>query len=227
MFCTKQGEIQNNMVVNIACERIKVVQFQGALETSFGYSYHWTGNPLLQNLYPSSDSSYSSTHLSHAFFHPLYITIMTCPIWIDLEKWNWPVPVWGWFGSVHLTFHMSSALSQHQTFKGKEPIFWPDQINRLKILLLLISAKIIMKREQTWSNASDKLNIRPLNLWKLGHRQQVPEIPKQSCEFLTKPTIKDHACNSHSEIRQFGTKCLKHEILTFTSRTWHTRYKVQ
>jgi hypothetical protein len=44
---------------------------------------------------------------------------------------------------------MSSALSQHQTFKGKEPLFWPDQINRLKILLLLVSAKIIMKREQT------------------------------------------------------------------------------
>jgi len=36
----RQGEIQNNMVVNIAYERIKVVQFQGALETSFGYSYH-------------------------------------------------------------------------------------------------------------------------------------------------------------------------------------------
>jgi hypothetical protein len=43
---------------------------------------------------------------------------------------------------------MSSALSQHQTFKGKEPIFWPDPINSLKILLL-VSAKIIMKREQT------------------------------------------------------------------------------
>jgi hypothetical protein len=35
-LCTRQGKIHSNMVSDIACERIKVLGFQGALETSLG-----------------------------------------------------------------------------------------------------------------------------------------------------------------------------------------------
>jgi hypothetical protein len=35
-LCTRQGKIHSNMVSDIACERIKVLGFQGALEASLG-----------------------------------------------------------------------------------------------------------------------------------------------------------------------------------------------
>lgn len=109
-LCTRQGKIHSNVVSDIACERIKVLGFQGALEASLGQGNGGTGYPLSQNSNPFSNSCSCSPHPSShlLFLHLIYRNPQVWQLsqaWLSfcdpLAKLNWNAPSFEvWVGSV-------------------------------------------------------------------------------------------------------------------------------